>query len=148
MNMGARVMLTDTSIAIVSSRDVLMTSIPLRTWVRADGIHWISRLRRPHEVKHLVRRLSAALLSKDHHSVMERISEVMNEDIPSAPERDNTKPEQAQKKIIRKVNKSSSSQLMGGTRPPRRRERVNAVALAQLANPMIRSLRGIVAHVR
>jgi hypothetical protein len=148
MHINARVVLTDTSISIVSSRDVLITSIPLRTWIKADGNHWISRLRRPHEIRFLVKRLNAVLHPDSHLSLMKRVSQVMKELIPAAPEKKIEIPEQTQIRTTKKVHQSSSSQLMGGAEPPRRRRGVRAALPAHLTNLMLRTSSAMAAHVR
>lgn len=141
MNTAARVVLTSTSISIVSGQNSLITSIPLRTWVKENGHGWSSRVRQPHEVRYLVKRLEALLEANDSQSVTKLVSAVLREEIPPAPEKRKKVSEQSKKESTSRVKPSSSSALMGGSRPSRRPKRVTTIGSGHLANPMIRPAR-------
>ena len=81
MKSSIQVLVTETSV-VVLSKGAFMTSIPLRHWTTTDGTTWSSRLRRAHDLKWLVARLTRALQNLGSDSVMKRILEVMTEAPP------------------------------------------------------------------
>lgn len=76
MNSSITVVLTDTAIALVS-KNVVLTSIPLRHWTSNNGSTWSGRLRPQTEVVWLIDRLRTVLQNDSDESVMKRVLRVM-----------------------------------------------------------------------
>jgi hypothetical protein len=128
MTNSVRLVLSDTSIMVLSSRNSLMTSIPLRKWMSVDGIHYFSQLRRQHEIDFLMSRLCKVFKEVSDESVMSRVSRVLSENMPPAPE---------PRPPVRTTGKKETAMVfMGGARAPlHRRGRLPVVDPARRGLP-------------